>query len=99
MKYTEFVSEEALEIIRNNECEAQIGSLATARFRRLWNAIENLREENAVLNALLKERQKVLDAIPPCPTHGECVPHALGWITRAKSILHTIKAAVSDIEV
>ena len=37
-----------------------------------------------LLNAnehLLAERQRVLEAIPECPLHGNnCVPHAIEWI-------------------
>lgn len=36
-------SKEPLEVIRANECESQIGSLATSRFQALWNEIERLR--------------------------------------------------------
>ena len=36
-------STEPLEIIRVNECEADVG-LATARFQALWNEIESLRD-------------------------------------------------------
>lgn len=44
--YTEFVSTEPLDVIRANECESQVGSLCTDRFRALWNEIERLRELN-----------------------------------------------------
>lgn len=46
--------------------------------------IKVLEEDLRVTNALYEERQRVLAAIPPCPEHGECVPHALEWIGRAK---------------
>lgn len=39
-----------------------------------------LQKELDVTNQLLNERQKVLDAIPECPDHGSCVPHAIKWI-------------------
>lgn len=40
-------------------------------------------QEIRVLNYLLAERERVLDAIPPCPSHGSsCVPHALDWVNR-----------------
>ena len=38
-------STEPLEIIRANECEADV-SLATSRFQALWNEIERLQTEN-----------------------------------------------------
>jgi hypothetical protein len=44
-----------------------------------------LEEELEVSNQLLNHRQELLNAIPPCPTHGHgCVPHALDWITKHK---------------
>lgn len=41
--YKDFVSTEPLDVIRANECENQLGSLCTARYRALWNEIERLR--------------------------------------------------------
>lgn len=41
--YTDFVSDEPLEIIRANECEYDPTTLSTKRFRALWNEIERLR--------------------------------------------------------
>jgi len=50
--------------------------------------LEQLKEELRITDALLLERNKVLDAIPPCPEHGaQCVPHALAWIEMAKGII------------
>ena len=42
--YTDSVSTEPLDNIRSNECESDVGSLCTRRFRALWNEIERLRE-------------------------------------------------------
>jgi hypothetical protein len=42
---------------------------------------EELKEQLRVCNALLDERQRLLDAIPECPVHGKCVPYALEWIS------------------
>lgn len=53
--YTFGVSDEPLESIRLNECEASEG-LATSRFRRLWNEIESLRAERAQATAAERER-------------------------------------------
>ena len=44
-----------------------------------------LRQELEVTNQLLADRQRVLDAIPACPAHGSCVPHALAWIAKVKA--------------
>lgn len=43
--------------------------------------------KHGVTEKLLEERQRVLDAIPECPVHGKCVPHALEWIEKAKASL------------
>lgn len=54
--------------------------------------IELLTEELRITDALLVERNRILDAIPPCPEHGgQCVPHALAWIEMAK---RTVAAAL-----
>src|SRR3972149_2234923 len=73
--YTDFVSDEPLDIIQANECEAQPG-LATNRFRRLWNEIERLRDElaakeielNYAAEAVLYWRNKVQSSDTP-PTN------------------------------
>lgn len=43
--YDDFVSDEPLDIIRANECESDLPSLCTKRFRRLWNEILTLRAQ------------------------------------------------------
>jgi hypothetical protein len=59
-----------------DELDAAIGSTSP-------QGATDLAAELAVTEALLAERQRVLDAIPPCPTHGaNCVPHALDWVRR-----------------
>jgi predicted kinase len=54
---------------------------------------------NHIGDALLGERQRVLDAIPPCPQHGPCVPHALVWIERAKETARVLKTTREFIAV
>lgn len=41
-------------------------------------------ERVVVLEKLLNERQRLLDAIPECVAHGKCVPAALEWIESMK---------------
>lgn len=41
----EQASDESVEQIRLNECESQLGSLATNRFRTLWNAYADATEK------------------------------------------------------
>jgi len=56
------------------------------RLRELEEKLVEAREEIAVDDKLLAERNRVLGAIPPCPAHGaQCVPHALEWIQAARA--------------
>ena len=49
--------------------------------------IEDLKKDLAVTEKLLAEQHRVIDAIPPCPAHGNrCVPHAIEWIERVKTL-------------
>lgn len=44
--YKDFVSDEPLDVIRANECQhPRVDSVATTRFRRLFNEIEKLQAE------------------------------------------------------
>lgn len=45
--------------------------------------LEKLREENAVLQSLVNERNRILDAVP-CPNHGRCVPFVLEEFERLR---------------
>jgi hypothetical protein len=64
-------STEPLEIIRVNECDADVG-LATSRFQALWNEIESLHEllrqaQNYIPKdhyGMLAEIDRALDKIP-----------------------------------
>ena len=47
MAYTSDVSDEPLSVIQANECEYRLSTLATRRFRRVFNEIESLRGELA----------------------------------------------------
>lgn len=49
-------------------------------YRNSAEELESLSKELAVTDELLKDRERLLDAIPQCPTHGKCIPHALEWI-------------------
>lgn len=44
------------------------------------NEIARLKDELRMTDLLLEQREKVLRAIPECPSHGACVPWALEWI-------------------
>lgn len=50
-------------------------------------------EELDITNKLLAERERVLNAIPECPTHGSmCVPHALDWVEASKRKIDNLVA-------
>ena len=68
--------------------EAPLRHLETLRriAREQRTRAEKAEQELAVTDYLLNERQRVLDAVPECPTHGRgCVPHALDWIVSTKN--------------
>ena len=45
------------------------------------NLVERARQEIAVDDLLLAERDRLLDAIPECAAHGNrCVPNAIEWV-------------------
>lgn len=58
--------------------------------------IDDLRQELDVTDKLFLERNRVLRAIPECEPHGPCVPHALEWIEKAKSISMDTETAIRD---
>jgi hypothetical protein len=56
----------------------------------------DLQKELEVTERLLEERQKVLDAIPECESHGSCIPNALEWIEKMKSTNKPINDMLND---
>ena len=48
--------------------------------------IEELEAELKVSDTLLKDREALLEAIPACPAHGKCLPHAIEWIEQVKTL-------------
>lgn len=49
---------------------------------------QELQKELNVTNKLLEERNRVMEAIPPCSQHGhQCVPHALRWVKDQKRLV------------
>ena len=48
---------------------------------------KDLNKELEITEKLLEEQYRIMDAIPPCPVHGNrCVPHAVEWIERVKTL-------------
>jgi len=44
-------------------------------------------EEIKIDNNLLSDKNRLLHSIPECPVHGtECIPHAIEWINRVKTL-------------
>ncbi len=54
--------------------------IRTERQRAFEEGVKISQKELRLTERLLEERQRVLDSIPDCPIHGECVPYALEWI-------------------
>nr|WP_314569293.1 hypothetical protein [uncultured Pseudomonas sp.] len=42
--------------------------------------IDGLREEVEIDNKIIAERDRLLNAIPECAAHGQCVPYAIQWV-------------------
>src|SRR5688572_1407089 len=57
-----------------------------------------LQEEVDVDNKLLDERNRLLAAIPECPEHGACVPHAIEWVENAKALVETLRIVQTSLE-
>jgi hypothetical protein len=76
-------------ILPSKERELAIQELESefrSELRRLAEENERLKEELAVTDKLLEQRNHVLRAIPECQDHGDqCIPHALEWIEKMKA--------------
>lgn len=55
-------------------------------FEALQTELKAAKEEIELDDKLLADRNRLLEAIPECPVHGACVPHALEWIEKAKAL-------------
>lgn len=65
----------------------------------LRSQVAQLVEELRITDALLTERNRVLDAIPPCPVHGmQCVPHALEWVAGATRVFEMVVKTARDLQ-
>jgi len=57
---------------------------------------EALREEIELDNKRIAQLERVLKSVPECPDHGDlCIPHAIGWIAKARQDQAAIDAAVA----
>lgn len=41
---------------------------------------------------LITERDRLVNAIPACPIHGPCIPHAIEWVEKAVLVMRELKA-------
>ena len=65
---------------------------------QIENANKELTEELKVTDDLLKERQKVIDLIPECQSHGgNCIPNAIDWIKAAKELMDENSKLLANI--
>ena len=61
-------------------------ALVVDEMERLYDKhFSELKNELKVTEELLKDRQRVLDAIPECKIHGSCIPNAIEWIEKMKN--------------
>lgn len=56
------------------------------KLKQVLDVVSELEKEIKVTDDLLADRQRLLDAIPECEVHGKCIPHALEWIEKMKSL-------------
>lgn len=54
--------------------------------------ILDLFEELELADKIIAERNKLLDAIPSCPVHGQCVPYAIEWVEKAMVMIKELSA-------
>ena len=73
-----------------------VGACDARHLVELHKFAESLERELIVTESLLNERQRLLDAIPECELHGKCVPHALEWIEKAKTLFSNTEIAHSE---
>jgi len=53
----------------------------------LKKQLSAIKEELEITTKLVAERTRLLKAIPPCEVHGtECVPHAIEWVEKVKTL-------------
>ena len=46
--------------------------------------VDELRDWVRKLDQMAGDRDRLLQAVPPCPEHGPCIPHAVAWVEQAK---------------
>jgi len=59
------------------------------------NEIAELKREIELDNERIADLKRVIDAVPECNAHGECVPNAVQWIQNAKKEIVELKHDLS----
>jgi hypothetical protein len=57
----------------------------------------DLLEEISTADKVIAERDRLIRAIPACPVHGQCVPHAIEWVEKVLLLMRTLKAEVDSL--
>jgi hypothetical protein len=58
---------------------------------------DQLKDEVAIGDRIITERDRLLAAIPECGPHGQCVPHAIEWVERMKDENEALRKALTTI--
>ncbi len=94
-------STEPLEIIRANECENDVGSLSTARFRRLFNELDAAMQPapaDSALVAAAQFAQRVLASLTDTATiQTTTVVNAYAQVREAELALRQALAGASKV--
>ena len=53
-------------------------------FNQYEDELSEMRQEIWLTEQIANNYRSVLQAVPECNVHGECVPHAIEWIEKAK---------------
>lgn len=75
------------ELKRMAECAMGFTNMSLAP-----DVVLGLIEEIDVADKIIAERNRLLDAIPACPVHGQCVPHAIEWVEKSMLVMRELKA-------
>ena len=64
----------------------------------LIEEIERLTEEVKLDDKIIAERNRLLDTIPQCAAHGQCVPYAIQWVKDAQTDLAVLREVVDNLK-
>lgn len=55
------------------------------------STVLDLLEEISIADKIIAERDRLISAIPACPVHGQCVPHAIEWVEKVVLMMRMLK--------